>query len=174
MHFYYVVGLERLLGDSSPALNSGRIKPEMIPKWNNAGHLIKTMNVNPRAYVEWLFNRSLPQYPYPNMVLSENSIRLFASRPKDFEAEMVRFSWSSMEVRLRAALARGQDMFKALMDPMMEFNPLFVVFMMSHSGRFAELSLDTVNAARQHLRVNPVYAELYPDLIPKELSSAAK
>ena len=143
--------------------------------WQTVARYCVEKELDPRCYVEWRFLLEFPEYPVPAKFASLAQIDRYVSDGKpDVRYIQVQSHWSLMLYKLNNLVANGTDQVAALVDPIHNFDPVFVYTTASLAGRGLELPERALAEARSHALWNPVYRARFFDLVPAEVFEGGK
>ena len=167
-HLYYVT-LARHLGLEAYSRFYSKDSDAIIDRWNEAAKLAQALEVNPRAYIAFLFEANVPAIPYTNVVTSEENLRQYSLHKKDPELHDLLLLWKFMLNRLSIELKFSDNLIEILCEPRNEFRPMFIKVIAEQCGFGAKVPDDVLVLANQEVELNPVYREIDIDSIAKEL-----
>lgn len=143
--------------------------PRLEEIWNGLALWCNMSQVNPRAYVEWCFHREYPAYPMPSRFNTNFRKNEYISSGKpDITHQRTRMKYELMIKRLNK-IQSDQDLVEHLLDPLNTFDPVFIYTIARNMERQDELPEDILVRARHQVFCQPVYAEKFQDILPKEL-----
>lgn len=137
--------------------------------WDVLAMWCNSEQINGRAYVEWCFATEYPSYPQPSKFITKYKKDQFIAQnrpdPKLYQADL---KFKLMLGRLEKK-PEQQDVVVFLLDPLNDFDPLFIYTVAKNLKRQDELPPDILPRARQQVFCQPVYAEKFKDILPEEL-----
>lgn len=138
-------------------------------RWTTIASWVLRNGIDPRAYVDWCFQKEFPGYPMPSKFASDSFQReyLKAGRP-DPEYSKLKLKYELMVKRLER-LCETADLVECLTDPLNTFDPFFIYVIARKVERHHELPQDILLKARHQVHCMPVYAEKFKEIVPEEL-----
>lgn len=123
-------------------------------------------DVDPRTFMDWVFNVDAPLYPQPGMLMADRYTRSFLSNGKpDVEFE-------KLNNRLESAMYRishrdhDEELIDFILNPLNEIPAVLACSIADKLGKKEELPGELVEKARSFVMLRPVYLARFPTLVP--------
>ena len=143
--------------------------PTLHKTWQEIANKCNESQLNGRAYLEWCFQKEYPSYPMPYKFNSEFKVSQYIALGKlDIQFTKEKLKLELMINRMNKLCKLG-DPIEVLMDPLHSFDSLFKYIVAKNLNRQDELPEGTLNLARQQTFCQPVFAEKFDTIIPKEV-----
>lgn len=123
-------------------------------------------DVDPRTFIDWVFNVDAPLYPQPGMLMSDKYTRSFLSNDKpDVEFDKLKNRLESAMYRITKRRA-DEDLFEFILNPLNEIPAVLVCSLADKIDKKSELPAELVEKARSFVMLRPVYLARFPTLVP--------
>ena len=137
--------------------------------WRGIAEKCNKHSINGRAYVEWCFQSEYPAYPLPYKFANLHKIgQYLAAGCPDVQFIQQKLKLELMLLRM-GRIEEYEDPIQYLLDPVNAFDPLFKYTIAKNLKRQDDLPAAILTQAKKQAFCQPVFADRFTTILPKEV-----